>query len=98
MLGSCRHQESHECVHPLCGTRVYCVTSPVNRRSVAFHSAMGFDEKPSHTTNDGLPYHPDYDGPGGGHIVRQLQHDVIFIQWLGTASAESFAGRSFTNR
>ncbi|MBM4075375.1 MAG: GNAT family N-acetyltransferase [Planctomycetes bacterium] len=50
-------------------TKVCCVTSPVNQRSIAFHCAMGFDMKPSQTTIDGLPYHPDYDGPGEDRVV-----------------------------
>lgn len=50
-------------------TRVCCVTSPVNQSSIAFHRAMGFDVKPSQTTIDGLPYHPDYDGPGEDRVV-----------------------------
>jgi ribosomal protein S18 acetylase RimI-like enzyme len=49
--------------------RVCCVTSPANQRSIAFHLAMGFAIKPSQTTIDGLPFHPDYDGPGEDRIV-----------------------------
>ena len=40
-------------------TRVGCVTSPVNERSIAFHEAMGF----TGTTV------ADYDGPGEDRVV-----------------------------
>jgi predicted GNAT superfamily acetyltransferase len=41
-------------------TRVTCVTSPANERSLAFHRALGFEASP--------PL-PDYDGPGEDRVV-----------------------------
>ena len=41
-------------------TVVRCVTSPVNKRSVAFHEAMGFEV-------DRVV--PDYDGPGEDRVL-----------------------------
>jgi ribosomal protein S18 acetylase RimI-like enzyme len=43
---------------------VYCVTSPVNRGSIAFHTRMGFEILPGDREADGVPYTADYDGPG----------------------------------
>ncbi|MFJ2769954.1 GNAT family N-acetyltransferase [Streptomyces sp. NPDC087300] len=43
---------------------VRSVTSPHNRRSVAFHRALGFTLEPGDREIDGLPVHGDYDGPG----------------------------------
>lgn len=37
-------------------TKVGCTTSPVNKGSIAFHSAMGFSMKESDTEIDGCPY------------------------------------------
>jgi len=44
-------------------THVYGVTSPVNRASVAFHAAMGFEVLPGDAESAGIPYLIDYDGP-----------------------------------
>ena len=55
--------------------RVLCVTSPVNRASIAFHGHMGFTAMPGDsTTEDGVPFSPDYDGPGEPRVcfVRDL--------------------------
>ena len=40
------------------------MTSPVNRGSIAFHLAMGFDPMPGDASQDGVPFTTDYDGPG----------------------------------
>jgi ribosomal protein S18 acetylase RimI-like enzyme len=39
---------------------VRCVTSPVNRRSVAFHESLGFEVERTV---------PDYDGPGEDRVL-----------------------------
>jgi GNAT superfamily N-acetyltransferase len=54
--------------------RVKCVTSPLNKSSVAYHVRMGFEAEPSEMQNDGVPYHLDYDGPG--------EHRVLFVKHL----------------
>lgn len=45
---------------------VSCVTSPVNRTSIGYHTSMGFTIDPAGTgkTEDGIPYFVDWDGPG----------------------------------
>ena len=43
---------------------VHGVTSPVNRTSIAFHRAMGFELLSGDAEVDGIPYAPDYDGRG----------------------------------
>jgi predicted GNAT superfamily acetyltransferase len=50
-------------------TKVGCITSPVNKGSIAFHSAMGFSPKESDTQIDGVPVHRQYDGPGRDRVV-----------------------------
>jgi ribosomal protein S18 acetylase RimI-like enzyme len=49
-------------------TRVHAVTSPVNRGSVAFHQAMGFDVEPGDDVVDDIPVQTNYDGVGGSRV------------------------------
>lgn len=50
-------------------TAVRAVTAPVNRGSVAFHTALGFSILPGDAEVDGLPVTTDH-GPHGDHLVR----------------------------
>lgn len=53
---------------------VHCVTSIVNRPSVAFHRQMGFTLVPGDREVDGIPVHSGHDGRGGDQVlfVRHL--------------------------
>jgi ribosomal protein S18 acetylase RimI-like enzyme len=53
---------------------IKCVTSPVNKSSIAYHLSMGFEAEPSETQEDSMPYHVDYDGIG--------EHRVLFVKHL----------------
>ncbi|MGY1747374.1 N-acetyltransferase family protein [Blastococcus sp. SYSU D00695] len=58
-----------------CGAReVRCITSPTNAASIAFHTRLGFVLEPGDRTEDGVPVHSDYDGPGLDRVsfVRPL--------------------------
>ncbi|MCQ3930022.1 MAG: GNAT family N-acetyltransferase [Chloroflexi bacterium] len=49
---------------------VRCVTSPINRTSIAFHTRMGFVAEPGTLVSEsGVPASPNYDG-AGEHRVR----------------------------
>jgi GNAT superfamily N-acetyltransferase len=50
---------------------VRCVTSPVNKGSISFHTRMGFHIEPGDSQSDGIAYHADHDGPG--------EHRVCFV-------------------
>jgi predicted GNAT superfamily acetyltransferase len=52
-------------------TRVTAVTWPGDRRSVAFHRAVGFalDEGPGTKSIHGVPAHADHDGEGEDRAV-----------------------------
>lgn len=50
-------------------TVVRCVTSPVNKGSIAFHMGIGFVMLPGDEEVDGLPVTVDH-GPHGDHVVR----------------------------
>ena len=54
--------------------RIKCVTSPVNKSSIAYHLSMGFKVEPSENQEDSVPYHVDYDGIG--------EHRVLFVKHL----------------
>jgi len=43
---------------------VRCLTSPVNKTSIAFHTKMGFTIEPKDIEIDGIPTAKDYDGKG----------------------------------
>lgn len=53
---------------------IRCVTAPTNTVSIAFHTRVGFEAQPFDTKLQGIPYSPDYDGPG--------EHRVLFTKEL----------------
>ncbi len=68
-LGCLLYEHFFETVSRLGRNVVRCVTSPVNRSSVAFHLRMGFSTEPSEKSVDGLPVAKDYDGAGGDRVL-----------------------------
>lgn len=48
---------------------VRCVTSPVNKGSIAFHLRMGFIPEHSDKFIDGIPVRAGYDGAGEDRVV-----------------------------
>lgn len=58
---------------------VRCITSPINRGSIAFHTRMGFQMVPSPHQTDDIPIHKDYDGPGKDRVlfVKQIQEEEL---------------------
>ncbi|MDQ0338430.1 ribosomal protein S18 acetylase RimI-like enzyme [Caldalkalibacillus uzonensis] len=48
---------------------VRCITSPVNKTSILFHTRMGFEIEPGDDTIAGLPVHRDYDGVGVDRVL-----------------------------
>lgn len=53
---------------------VRCVTSPVNKVSIIYHTKMGFEIEDGDTIVDGLSINADYDGPN--------QDRVLFVKKL----------------
>ncbi|MGE8081957.1 GNAT family N-acetyltransferase [Peribacillus loiseleuriae] len=53
---------------------VRCVTSPVNKVSIAYHTKMGFEIEEGDKKNDGVSINTDYDGPD--------QDRVLFVKHL----------------
>ena len=48
---------------------IRCVTSPVNKNSIAFHRSMGFQLEPSNQDSSNIPIHRNYDGPGEDRVL-----------------------------
>lgn len=48
---------------------IRCVTSPVNKNSIAFHSSMKFKLEPSSEVSGNIPIHRNYDGPGEDRVL-----------------------------
>jgi ribosomal protein S18 acetylase RimI-like enzyme len=53
---------------------VRCVTSPVNKTSIALHTKLGFDIEKGDKIVDGVDVHTNYDGPN--------QDRVLFVKKL----------------
>jgi ribosomal protein S18 acetylase RimI-like enzyme len=56
-------------------TTVRCITSPVNKVSIAFHTRMGFRFIAGTHEEDGILVHKDYDGPGADRVVFEKTLD-----------------------
>jgi predicted GNAT superfamily acetyltransferase len=48
---------------------VRCITSPVNKTSIAFHLSMGFEIEAQETEADGVPVYRNYDGRGRARVL-----------------------------
>jgi ribosomal protein S18 acetylase RimI-like enzyme len=48
---------------------VRCVTSPVNKTSIAYHKKMEFSIEEGGLCVDGISIHSDYDGQGGDRVL-----------------------------
>ncbi len=68
-LGRLLYIRFFEAVTKLGCTVVRCVTSPVNKESVAFHRRMGFSMEKGEKVIDGLPVAEDYDGRSNDRVL-----------------------------
>ncbi|WP_442786411.1 GNAT family N-acetyltransferase [Leptothoe sp. PORK10 BA2] len=73
-VGSVLYRQFFQTAQEFGRVRVKCVTSPVNKSSIAYHLHIGFEAESSETQEDGVPYHLDYDGVG--------EHRVLFVKHL----------------
>ena len=58
---------------------VRCVTAPINKNSIAFHSWMGFQIEPQESQVEGIAFHPNYDGVN--------EDRVLFVKHLSWVSS-----------
>jgi ribosomal protein S18 acetylase RimI-like enzyme len=68
-LGRALYEHFFDLVRARGRTVVRCITSPVNRGSIAYHRAMGFEMEPGDGSVDGIPFHRDHDGPGQDRVL-----------------------------
>ena len=68
-IGRRLYQHFFEVVSALGCTEVLCITSPVNKGSIAFHRHMGFEILPGDATIDGIPVTSNHDGWGRAHVL-----------------------------
>lgn len=68
-IGRLLYEQFFEAVQTLDCSLVRCVTSPVNKSSVAFHLGMGFSVEPSEKTIEGIPVAENYDGKGEDRVL-----------------------------
>lgn len=78
-LGKALYERFFAAVEALGVGTVRCVTSPVNRASIAFHSRMGFLMQGSEKTTGGIPVAPDYDGRGEDRVLfhKPVESEVM---------------------
>ncbi|MGC5325517.1 GNAT family N-acetyltransferase [Brevibacillus sp. SYSU BS000544] len=57
---------------------IRCITSPINKTSIAFHQRMGFAMEEGTSTINGIPVVHNYDGKGNDR--------VLFVKRLGNSS------------
>jgi ribosomal protein S18 acetylase RimI-like enzyme len=67
-LGRTLYERVFEAARAADCAEVRCITSPVNTASIAFHRRMGFEILPGPAERDGVPYTPEYDGPGNDAV------------------------------
>ena len=68
-IGRYLYQHFFEVVRALGCTEVLCITSPVNKGSIAFHRHMGFEILPEDAIIDGIPVTSNPDEWGGAHVL-----------------------------
>ena len=73
-IGRQMYQKFFHTVKQFGCSQVKCVTSPLNKNSIAYHLRMGFEIEPSETQQEGVPYHLNYDGAQEDRVlfVKQL--------------------------
>lgn len=67
-LGERLYQHFFETVRQRGCVQVSCITSPVNKGSIAFHTRMGFTLR-GDTEEDGIPVKANYDGRGHSRVL-----------------------------
>jgi N-acetylglutamate synthase-like GNAT family acetyltransferase len=79
-LGRMLYEKFFETVRQKGCDTVRCVTSIVNKTSIAFHTKMGFAIEEGDAVIDGVPVFTDYDGLGGTR--------VLFVKKLSSGTFE----------
>jgi L-amino acid N-acyltransferase YncA len=73
-VGKVLYEIFFQTVHSLGCCKVRCVTSPVNKGSITYHTKMGFKIEQGTKEADGVSVHENYDG--------RDQDRVLFVKEL----------------
>lgn len=68
-IGKQLYNEFFNTVKQKGGSIVRCVTSPVNKVSIAYHTKMGFEIEEGDSIIDGVAVHTNYDGPNQDRVL-----------------------------
>ena len=68
-FGRVLYNHFFEVVSGLGCREVYCITSPVNKGSIGFHTRMGFEILAGDTEVDGVAVTSNYDGQGNARVL-----------------------------
>jgi len=72
-IGRLLYSHFFEVVKNLGCTEVGCVTSPLNKGSIAFHIRLGFEILPGDSEVEGLATTSNYDGQGQARVLFRRQ-------------------------
>ncbi|MDM5312377.1 GNAT family N-acetyltransferase [Peribacillus frigoritolerans] len=72
-IGRQLYNQFFDVVHQNGRNVVRCVTSPVNKSSIAYHTKMGFEMEEGDTFIDGVSVHSDYDGLNQDRVLFMKQ-------------------------
>ena len=70
-IGSSLYEAFYEIARQNGRSRVSCITSPVNKASIAYHTRIGFEILPSSEYEEGVPVHRGHNGPGKDMVLFQ---------------------------
>lgn len=83
-LGRTLYENFFDSVKKLGARSVRCVTSPVNKGSIAFHLRMGFQMLPGDRVVDGVQVAVGYDGKGEDRVLfsksLELEGDYSLVE------------------
>lgn len=68
-IGRKLYNQFFDVVHQNGRNVVRCVTSPVNKSSIAYHTKMGFEMEEGDTFIEGVSVHSDYDGHNQDRVL-----------------------------
>lgn len=68
-VGKTLYNEFFNVVKQKGGNAVRCVTSPVNKVSISYHTKLGFEIEQGDAIIDGVTVYKDYDGPNQDRVL-----------------------------
>jgi ribosomal protein S18 acetylase RimI-like enzyme len=75
-FGRILYNHFFEAVKKLGCREVYCITSPVNKGSIGFHTSMGFEILPGDAEVDGVSVTSNYEGQGTARVLFRIDLEL----------------------